>query len=68
LLGIGGIGVGLDNAQLMQRERLVSSCPLLPGQVEGLACVIQGLIAACRQTTGLTEPCEPEGMTKSLSQ
>jgi hypothetical protein len=28
---LGGIGVGLDNAKLVQRERLVPTCLLLPG-------------------------------------
>jgi len=31
LLGIGGIGVGMDDAKLVQRERLVPAFLLLPG-------------------------------------
>jgi hypothetical protein len=46
LCGIGGISVGLDDAKLMQRERLVPVCPLLPGQVERLTGVLPGLVDA----------------------
>ena len=60
LRGIGGIGVGMDNAKLVQRERLVTAFLLLPGQVERLARVLPGLLAASRQTTDLAEPCDPE--------
>jgi hypothetical protein len=38
--------VGLDNAKLMQRAHLVPACLLLPGQVERLARVLPGFIAA----------------------
>ena len=63
LRDIGGIGVGLDDAKLVQRERLVPAFLLLPGQVERLACMLPGLLAASRQTTDLAEPCDPVGMT-----
>ena len=59
---IRGICVGVDNAKLVQRERLVSALFVLPGQVERLAGVLPGLLAASRQTTYLAEPCDPEGM------
>ena len=57
LRGIGRGGVGLDHAQLVQRDRLVPACLLLPGQVERLARVLPGLPAVSRQTTDLAEPC-----------
>ena len=57
------VGVGMDNAKLVQRTRLVPACLLLPGQVERLARVLPGLLAASRQTTDLAEPCEPGGLT-----
>src|SRR5712691_2325258 len=63
LRGIGGGGVGLDGAKLVQRERLVPACLLLPGQVERLARVLPGLLAASRQTTDLAEPRDPVGLT-----
>ena len=63
LLGIGGVGVGLDDAKLVQRERLVPAFLLLPGQVERLTGVLPGLLAASRQTTDLAEPGDPVGMT-----
>jgi hypothetical protein len=31
LRGIGRVGVGIDNAKLVQREGLVPACLLLPG-------------------------------------
>ena len=58
LRDIGGIGVGMDDAKLVQRERLVPAFLLLPGQVERLARVLPGLLAASRQTTDLAEPCD----------
>ena len=67
LRDIGGIGVGMDNAKLVQRERLVPSFLLLPGQVERLAGVLPGLLAAPRQTTDLAEPCDPAGLTLQRS-
>ena len=63
LRDIGGVGVGMDDAKLVQRERLVPAFLLLPGQVERLARVLPGLLAASRQTTDLAEPCDPVGMT-----
>ena len=53
----------MDNAKLVQRVRLVSAFLVLPGQVERLAGVLPGLLAASRQTTDLAEPCDPGGMT-----
>ena len=63
LRDIGRVGVGMDDAKLVQRERLVPAFLLLPGQVERLAGVLPGLLAASRQTTDLAEPCDPVGMT-----
>ena len=63
LCGIRGTGVGIDNAKLVQRQRLVPACLLLPGQVECLERVLPGLIVASRQTPDLTEPCDVEGLT-----
>src|SRR5206468_6671736 len=62
LRGIQGIGVGVDNTKLVQCARLVPACLLLPGQVERLAGVLPGLLAASRQTTDLAEPRDPAGM------
>ena len=59
---IRGVGVGLDNAKLVQRERLVPAFLLLPGQVERLVGVLPGLLAVSRQTTDLAEPCNAVGM------
>jgi hypothetical protein len=61
LLGIGGIGVGMDNAELVQCERLVAAFLMLPGQVERLARVLPGLLDASRQTPDLAEPGDPVG-------
>ena len=61
LRGIGGVGVGMDGAQLVQRMRLVAAFLVLPGQVERLVGVLPGLLAASRQTTDLAEPCDPRG-------
>jgi len=52
----------LDDAKLVQRERLVATFLKLPGQVECLACMLPGLLAASGQTTDLAEPGDPEGM------
>ena len=60
LCGIGGIGVGMDDAKLVQGTRLVAAFLELPGQVERLARVLPGLIVASRKTTYLTEPYDPE--------
>jgi hypothetical protein len=48
LCDIGGGGVGLDDAKLVQRLHLASAFLLLPGQVERLAGVLPGLLAASR--------------------
>jgi hypothetical protein len=40
--------VGIDGAKLVQRERLVPAFLVLPGQVERLASVLPGLLAAPR--------------------
>src|SRR5262249_24061596 len=63
LRDLGECGVGMDNAKLVQRARLVGTLFVLSGQVERLACVLQGLIAVSRQTTDLAEPCKLVGMT-----
>ena len=63
LHNIGGIGVGLDGAELVQRARLIPTFFELPGQVERLVCVLPGLITVALQTTDLAEPCEPAGTT-----
>ena len=55
LLDIRGVGVGLDNAKLVQCVRLVPACLLLPGLIERLARMLPGFRAATRQTTDLTE-------------
>src|SRR5262245_35032904 len=57
------VSVGIDDAKLMQRKRLVPAFLVLPGQVEGLARVLPSLRAMSRQTTGLTELCDPAGLT-----
>jgi hypothetical protein len=44
LRDIGGDDVGMDNAKLVQRQRLVPASLLLPGQVECPACVLPGII------------------------
>ena len=51
LRDLGGSGVGIDHAKLVQRVCLVPACLLLSGQVEGLTRVLPGLLAAARQTT-----------------
>src|SRR5262249_16932021 len=49
LHNIGEGGVGIDNAKLVQRVRLVGTLFVLPGQVERLARVLPGLLATSRQ-------------------
>ena len=61
LYGIGGVGVGLDNAKLVQRVRLVPAFLELSGPVERLARMLPGLLPASRQTTDLAEPGDPLG-------
>ena len=41
----------MDDAKLVQRERLLAAVLLLPGQVERLARVLQGLFTMSPQTT-----------------
>jgi hypothetical protein len=55
--------VGLDNAKLVQRQRLVGTLFVLPGQVECLAGVLPGFLPASHQTTHLAEPCDQGGKT-----
>ena len=45
----------MEDAKLVQRERLVPAFLVLPGQVERLVRVLPGLLAASRQTIDLTE-------------
>ena len=54
--------MGLDNAKLVQRKRLITAFLVLPGQGKRLARVLPGLIIASRQTTDLAEPGDPVGM------
>jgi hypothetical protein len=49
-LGNERVGVGMGDAKLLECERLVPAILELPGQVEPLACVLPGLLAASRQT------------------
>jgi hypothetical protein len=56
LRGIGWVGVGPDDAKLVQRERLAVAFLLLPSQVERLARMLPGLLAASRQAIDLAEP------------
>jgi hypothetical protein len=63
LLGVGGIGVGMEDAKLVQCARLAPAVFLLPGQVERLVGVVPGLIAVSHQTTDLAKPCDPVGKT-----
>src|SRR5207245_910897 len=62
LRDLGGIGVGVDGAKLVQREGLVPKVLELPGHVERLARVLPGLLAMSHKTTDLAEPCDPAGM------
>src|SRR5438309_4425976 len=54
----------MDDAKLVQRERLLPACLLLPGQVERLARVLPGRLAVSCQTIDLAEPCDPVGKTE----
>ena len=58
LRGIWRIAVGVDGADLVRREGLVPACLELPGQVERLVGVLQGLIVASLQPTDFAEPCD----------
>jgi len=62
LRDLGECGVGIDNAKLVQRARLVGTLFVLSGQDERLACVLQGLIAVSRKPTDLAEPGKLVGM------
>src|SRR5215469_15998280 len=62
-IALGRVGVGMDNAKLVRRERLVGTLFVLPGQVERLARVLPGLLAAPCKTTDLAEPGDPSGKT-----
>src|SRR5262245_41011820 len=64
LLGSGRVGVGLDDAKLVQRARLVPACLEMPGQVEGLVRMLPGLITVSRETTDFAEPCDPMSITE----
>src|SRR4030095_16071516 len=50
-----GSGVGLDDAKLVQRERLIGTMFVLPSQVERLVRVLPGLFTVSPQTTALAE-------------
>ena len=62
LCGIGRISMGMDDAKLVQRQRLVAAFFLLPSQIERLAGVLPGLLATSCQTTDLAEPNDAVGM------
>src|SRR5262245_7157269 len=62
LHNIGGSGMGMDDAKLVQRKRLVGTLFVLPGQIKRLARVLLGLLATSLQTTDLAEPCDAAGM------
>ena len=62
LYNIGESGVGMDDAKLVQRKRLVGTLFVLPGQIKRLARVLLGLLATSLQTTDLAEPCDAAGM------
>ena len=53
---IEGVGVGVDDAKLVQRQCLIAAILRLPGQIERLARVLQGLCTMSLQATTLTEP------------
>jgi hypothetical protein len=61
LRGIGRVGVGLDDAKLVQRVRLLAAFLLLPSQVKRPVGVLPDLLAVSRQTADLAEPREPAG-------
>jgi hypothetical protein len=63
LCDVGGVRIGMDDAKLVQRTRLVPACLLLLGQVECLAGMLPGLLIASCQPTGLAEPGDPVGLT-----
>jgi hypothetical protein len=66
LCEIRGIGVGIDDTKLVQRQCLIPMFLVLPGQRESLTGVLAGLSVPSRQTTDLAEardpgdiPCKP---------
>lgn len=61
LFGLRGIGVGMDGTKLVQRQRLLSAGLDLHGQVEGLVCVLPGLLAVSHQSTDITQPSDSAG-------
>ena len=68
LRGIGGIGVGIDHTKLVQRQRLVPACLLLPGQVKRLTGGLPGLFAVSRQPTDLAEPHPMDSTTRACAE
>src|SRR5262249_6442448 len=68
LHNIGGRGVGMDGAQLVQRVRLLPAFLLPPGQVERLMRVLPGLLAVSRQTPDLAEPYNPVSLLCALAE
>ena len=60
LRDIGRVGVSMDGAKLVQRERLVPAFLLLSGQVERLAACCRAS-SPSRQTTDLAEAIRPSG-------
>src|SRR5262245_21486858 len=63
LHGIGEVSVGMDEAKLEQRERLVSTLPVLSSQVKRMTCVLPGLVMASRQETDLAESRQMVGVS-----
>jgi len=68
LCDIGGIGVGMDGAKLVQRKRLLPTFLLLSGQVECLARVLPGLCTMSPQTTALAEPRPVDRTTRTCAE
>src|SRR5262249_33906910 len=62
LLSIRGVGVGLNDAKLAERERLEPALAVPLGQVERLACVLPSLLIVPLEETDRAEPCEIEGL------
>src|SRR5262245_60984763 len=53
---LGGIGGGLDSANLVQRLRLMAPLLILPRQGQGLAGMRRGVGGAASEQTGFAEP------------
>src|SRR5262245_37852121 len=53
---LGGIGGGLDSANLVQRLRLIAPLLILPRQGQGLAGMLCGFGVASSEQTGFAEP------------